>query len=174
MVAAGTVRRNAIGGTDPMRLVIQRVTRAAVRIDGKVHAEIGRGLLILAGIHKPDTEAAVDALAARVASFRCFEDDQGKMNRSAPEAGAEFLVVSQFTLCADLARGRRPGFDAAMPPEPARALVDRFADGLARASGRPVRTGVFGATMAVELVNDGPVTFVMDSPPASSPGVTTS
>jgi D-aminoacyl-tRNA deacylase len=151
-----------------MRLVIQRVTRAAVRIDGAVHAEIGRGLLILAGVFKPDTETAADALAARVAALRCFEDAQGKMNLAAPEAGADYLVVSQFTLCADLARGRRPGFDAAMPPEPARALYERFAAALTRASGRTVRTGVFGAAMAVELVNDGPVTFVMDSPPAAS------
>jgi D-tyrosyl-tRNA(Tyr) deacylase len=152
-----------------MRLVIQRVTRASVRIDGNVHAGIGRGLLILAGVFKPDTASSADALATRVATLRCFEDAQGRMNLGASEAGAEFLVVSQFTLCADLARGRRPGFDAAMPPEPARALVERFVDALARASGRPVRTGVFGATMAIELVNDGPVTFVMDNPaPASA------
>jgi D-tyrosyl-tRNA(Tyr) deacylase len=145
-----------------MRLVIQRVSRAAVRIDGRSHAEIGRGLAILAGVFKTDTSAAADALAERVAVLRCFDDPGGRMNLDAAAAGAEFLVVSQFTLCADLSRGRRPGFDPAMPPGPAKEIYERFADALARASGRTVRTGVFGATMEVELVNDGPVTFVFD------------
>jgi D-tyrosyl-tRNA(Tyr) deacylase len=151
-----------------MRLVLQRVTRAAVRIKGRVHAEIGPGMLILAGVFAGDTAETADALAARVAGLRCFEDAGGKMNLSAAEAGGDFLVVSQFTLCADLARGRRPSFAPAMAPEPARALYERFSESLARASGRPVRTGVFGASMAVELVNDGPVTFVLDSDPASA------
>jgi D-tyrosyl-tRNA(Tyr) deacylase len=144
-----------------MRLVIQRVTRAAVSVDGRPHAAIGRGLLILVGVYKEDAASAADALAARVAALRCFDDGRGKMNLGLAEAGGESLVVSQFTLCADLARGRRPSFDPAMPPEPARALYERFAEALARASGRPVRTGVFGASMAVDLVNDGPVTFVL-------------
>ncbi len=145
-----------------MRLVLQRVTRAAVRIDGNVHAGIGRGLVILAGVFKTDTAEAADALASRVAALRCFEDAAGRMNLGAAETDAEYLVVSQFTLCANLARGRRPSFDPAMPPESAKALYERFAAALARASGRPVRTGIFGALMEVELVNDGPVTFVLE------------
>lgn len=144
-----------------MRLVIQRVTRACVRIDGRVHAEIGRGLVVLVGVFRDDTPGAADALAARLAALRCFDDPQGKMNLGGAEAGAEYLVVSQFTLCADLTRGRRPGFDPAMSPQPAREIYERFAASLAAASGRPVRTGVFGASMAVELVNDGPVTFIL-------------
>jgi D-tyrosyl-tRNA(Tyr) deacylase len=146
-----------------MRLVLQRVARAAVRVDGQIHAEIGRGLLILAGVFKTDAPETADVLAARVSALRCFDDARGKMNLGGVEAEAEYLVVSQFTLCADLDRGRRPSFDPAMPPEPARAIYERFAAALARASGRPVRTGVFGASMAVELVNDGPVTFVLDA-----------
>jgi D-tyrosyl-tRNA(Tyr) deacylase len=145
-----------------MRLVLQRVTRAAVRIDGQFHAGIERGLVILAGVFRDDTPERADALAARAASLRCFEDARGKMNLAAAEAGAAYLVVSQFTLCADLARGRRPSFDPAMPPEGARALYERFAGTLGRLSGRPVRTGVFGARMEVELANDGPVTFVLE------------
>ncbi len=145
-----------------MRVVIQRVASAAVRIDGAVCSGIGRGLLVLVGISKSDTPEAADALAARTAALRCFEDAAGKMRHGAADAGGDFLVVSQFTLCADMSRGRRPSFDPAMPPEPARAIYARFVAELARVSGRAVRTGVFGADMQVELVNDGPVTFVMD------------
>lgn len=147
-----------------MRLVLQRVTRAAVRVDGRPYADIGRGIVVLIGIFQGDAPEAADALAARVASLRCFDDERGRMNLGPADVGAEFLVVSQFTLCADLSRGRRPGFEGAMPPEPARAVYERFVAALARASGRPVLTGVFGADMQVELVNDGPATFVMEAP----------
>ena len=145
-----------------MRVVIQRVSSAAVRIDGTARSGIDRGLLVLVGVFKSDTPEAANALAARTAALRCFEDAAGKMNQRAADAGGDFLVVSQFTLCADLSRGRRPSFDPAMPPEPARAIYERFVAELARVSGRAVRTGVFGADMQVELVNDGPATFVMD------------
>jgi len=152
-----------------MRLVLQRVSRACVRVNGAVHAGIGRGLLVLVGVHASNTEASANALAARVATLRCFNDASGRMNLGAAEAGADFLVVSQFTLCADLSRGRRPSFEPAMAPAPARALYERFAAALARCVERPVQTGVFGADMQIELINDGPVTFVLDEPPSRPP-----
>ncbi len=143
-----------------MKLVLQRVTRASVRVDGATIAEIGRGLMILIGIDRGDGEEAVRRVAERVTQLRIFEDDAGKMNRSVKDIGGEVLVVPQFTLSADVRKGARPSFDAAEQPERARALIAEFVAAMA-ASGVPVREGCFGAHMAVELLNDGPVTFVM-------------
>lgn len=143
-----------------MRIVLQRVSRAAVRVDGLVHARIGRGLLALVAVEKSDSEITARVAARRVARLRIFEDSAGKMNLDATQVGAAILVVSQFTLAADLQRGRRPSFGPAAPPEIARTLVEEFASAL-RAENLSVETGVFGAHMEVELVNDGPVTFVL-------------
>lgn len=145
-----------------MRLVLQRVSSARVLVDGVVVGEIGHGLLVLAGVTHGDTEEQARLLAGKVAHLRIFEDDQGKMNRSVADAGGSVLVVSQFTLYGDCRRGRRPSFDAAAPPGHARALYERFVEEV-RALGLAVATGVFQAHMQVELVNDGPVTLVLDS-----------
>jgi D-tyrosyl-tRNA(Tyr) deacylase len=141
-----------------MRALLQRVTEASVSVDGEEIARIGRGWLILLGIARGDTEAVAEVLADRVAGLRCFEDAGGKANLSARELGAEMLVVSQFTLMADVSRGRRPGFTDAAPPEAARALVDHFAEALRR-MGFTTRQGRFGAFMQVRLTNDGPFTI---------------
>ena len=141
---------------------VQRASRAEVRVDGKTVGAIGRGLLVLVGVEKGDDDGRADALAERLLQLRIFDDDQGKMNRSIRDVGGEILVVSQFTLAADLDRGRRPSFDAAAAPAEARRLVDRLGDRL-RTSGTTVATGTFGARMEVELVNDGPVTFLVRS-----------
>jgi len=146
-----------------MRCVVQRVSSAAVRVDDREVARIGRGLLVLVGIETGDGEKQVAAAAAKLGHLRVFEDDDGRMNRGPAEAGAAFLVVSQFTLAGSLDRGRRPSFDGAARPEVAEPLVDAVVSAL-REAGHPVETGVFRATMAVELVNDGPVTFVLDVP----------
>jgi D-tyrosyl-tRNA(Tyr) deacylase len=143
-----------------MRTVVQRVSRAEVRVDGAVVGAIGRGLLLLVGVAKGDTEADADATARKVAALRCFAG-RTPMDLTVAEVGGACLVVSQFTLLGDLARGNRPGFDGAEAPERADALYRRVAAQLA-AAGLPVATGRFGAMMAVELVNDGPVTFVID------------
>ncbi len=144
-----------------MRVVAQRVRRACVRVEGEVVGEIGRGLLLLVGIEKGDRESDVEALAERFALLRCFQDETGRMNRSLAEVGGAALVVSQFTLCADLRKGRRPSFDGAEEPGRAREQVERFRLALER-HGIPTQSGRFGAEMAVELVNDGPVTFVLE------------
>lgn len=143
-----------------MRAVIQRVLRAEVR-SGDDFAEIGPGLVVLAGIEAKDTAEDIDWAAAKIAGLRLFEDADGRMNLGFPEVGGEILAVSQFTLAGSIAKGRRPSFDGAMAPEPARALFDRFVAAL-RAEGVPVRTGFFQQRMEVELVNDGPVTFVLE------------
>ncbi len=145
-----------------MRIVLQRVSSARVVVDGAVAGEIGPGLLVLLGVTHGDTGEQARLLAGKVARLRIFEDDQGKMNRSVADAGGSVLVVSQFTLYGDCRKGRRPSFDAAAPPEHARALYERFVAEV-RALGLPVATGVFQAHMQVELVNDGPVTMVLDS-----------
>ena len=145
-----------------MRLVIQRVSQASVTVDGQVVGQCGRGFCILAGVRVGDTQAEARWLANKVANLRIFEDDAGKMNRSIAEAGGQILVVSQFTLLGDCRKGRRPSFDPAAPPEQAKTLYERFVneiDGL----GIPAATGVFQATMDVELANQGPVTFILDS-----------
>ena len=145
-----------------MRLVVQRVSRAEVRSDGVVLGAIGRGAAVLVGIGVGDTEEVVDRLADRLLGLRYFEDAEGRTNLAIDEVGGEYLVVSQFTLLADLSRGRRPGFGPAAAPEVAEPMVHRFIARL-REGGRSVATGRFGAEMEVELVNDGPFTLLLDA-----------
>ena len=145
-----------------MRVVVQRVSRAEVRIDGAVVGAIGRGAAVLVGIAVGDTPELAERLADRVAALRYFQDAAGRTNLAIDEVGGEFLVVSQFTLLADLRRGRRPGFALAAPPEVAEPMVDRFVARL-REGGRQVATGRFGAEMELELVNDGPFTLLLDA-----------
>jgi D-tyrosyl-tRNA(Tyr) deacylase len=145
-----------------VRALLQRVSEASVAVDGETIGRIGRGWLVLLGVGRGDTEAVAAALAEKVALLRCFEDADGKTNLSAAEVGAEFLVVSQFTLYADTSRGRRPGFTNAAPPDEASRLVDYFV-GQLRGRGFRVETGRFGAHMAVSLVNDGPFTIWLDT-----------
>jgi D-tyrosyl-tRNA(Tyr) deacylase len=144
-----------------VRAVLQRVTEARVRVDDASVGEIGRGWLVLLGIGHADTDATAVALADKAAGLRCFEDADGKTNLSAEDVHAEWLVVSQFTLMADVSRGRRPGFTNAAAPEHATVLVDRFVARL-REQGFTVASGRFGAHMQVSLVNDGPFTIVLD------------
>ncbi len=144
-----------------MRLVLQRVSRAAVRVGGITVAEIGPGLLILVGVGVDDRAAEAGRLARKVHEMRIFEDEDGKMNRSVAEVGGEVLVVPQFTLYADTSRGRRPSWADAAPPEVARERVETFATAL-EGRGARVRRGAFREHMEVELVNDGPVTIVLD------------
>lgn len=144
-----------------MRVVLQRVSRAKVTVEGRTTGEIGRGLLLLAGFTAGDGEEALAWMAEKVAALRVFADEEGKMNRSVEEIGGSVLVVSQFTLYGDARKGRRPSFVAAAPPEVAVPLYERFV-ALLRATGLPVATGEFGAMMEVELVNDGPVTLILD------------
>jgi D-aminoacyl-tRNA deacylase len=145
-----------------VRLVVQRVRRASVRAGGETLAEIGRGAVVLVGIGRDDDGSLVDRMADKLVSLRYFTDPDGRTNASLAEVDGALLVVSQFTLYADLRRGRRPGFTAAADPDVASALVERFVDGLGQ-RGAPVATGRFGAVMEVELVNDGPFTLVIDS-----------
>ncbi len=146
-----------------MRLILQRVSRAAVRVAGEEVARIGPGVLVLAGVERGDGAGQVAAAVAKLAHLRLFEDSEGRMNRSPAEAGAEFLVVSQFTLAGSpLSRGRRPSFDAAAPPGLAEPAIEELVRGL-RDAGYRVATGRFGARMEIELVNDGPVTFVLET-----------
>jgi len=145
-----------------VRLVVQRVSRAEVRIDGEVVGAIGRGAVVLVGIGSGDTSELAERLADRLAAIRYFEDADGRTNLAIDEVGGSFLVVSQFTLLADLSRGRRPGFALAAPPDVAEPIVNRFVERL-REGGRSVATGRFGAEMEVELVNDGPFTLVIDA-----------
>ena len=146
-----------------MILLLQRVTRAVVRVRGATAGEIGKGLLVLGCVEPGDTEESVDVAAKKTAELRVFEDAAGKMNLDVAAAGGAVLAVSQFTLGADLSRGRRPGFEGAARPERAEPLFARYVAGL-RAYGLPVSTGAFGAAMEVELVNDGPATFHWRSP----------
>lgn len=144
-----------------MRLVLQRVRRGRVSVNGETIAEIGSGYIILLGVGHGDGEEQARYLVEKVANLRVFEDEQGKMNLSILDTGGEAIVVSQFTLYADTRRGRRPAFVDAAPPEIAGPLVDRFAE-LLRAQGVPTQTGSFGAHMLVEIENDGPVTISME------------
>jgi D-aminoacyl-tRNA deacylase len=144
-----------------MRLVVQRVSRAEVRVASMSVGRIGRGAAILVGIGAADTKETVDRMADRLLELRYFEDAAGRTNLAIVDVGGEFLVVSQFTLLADLRRGRRPGFTDAAAPDVAEPLVARFAERLA-GSGRRVATGQFGAEMELELVNDGPFTLVIE------------
>ena len=146
-----------------MRALLQRVARASVTVDGTSIASIGPGLLILLGVGHGDDEPTTDALARRATELRIFADESGRTNRSILDIGGAALVVSQFTLYADTAHGRRPGFTDAAPPELAERLYRRFADQLRGAGVGDVQTGSFGAEMAVELVNDGPFTIWLDT-----------
>jgi D-aminoacyl-tRNA deacylase len=151
-----------IQGGRAMRAVIQRVSRASVTVDGATVGEIGPGWLVLLGVARDDNDQDADRLAEKVVNIRAFNDEQGKMNRSVVEAGGAVLVVSQFTLLGDCRGGRRPGFTEAAEPGEAERLYLRFNERVAEA-GVEVATGVFRAHMNVELVNDGPVTFLLDS-----------
>ena len=144
-----------------MRVVVQRVSRASVLIDGEIEGEIGTGLLVLAGFGPEDGEDELAWMAEKLTGLRVFPDDEGLMNRGLDEVGGELLVVSQFTLYGDVSRGRRPSFVGAADPDVAERLYDRFLE-LCRAAGVPVQSGRFGAMMDVELVNDGPVTLVVE------------
>jgi D-tyrosyl-tRNA(Tyr) deacylase len=147
-----------------MRIVVQRVSRASVRVGGEAVSSIGQGLLLLVGIEAGDGPGQVERAAHRLATLRVFEDEQGHMNRGLDEVGGEILVVSQFTLAGSIRRGRRPDFVGAAAPGDAEPLVEALATAL-HTRGVPVATGVFRAHMEVELVNDGPVTFIWDDPP---------
>jgi D-aminoacyl-tRNA deacylase len=146
-----------------MRLLIQRVSRAAVRVGERVTGQIGHGLLVLVGIEEADEEEDAEWLAGKAAAMRIFADGEGKMNRDVREAGGGVLVVSQFTLHASTKKGNRPSFIRAARPEQAVPLYERFKELLGERLGREVEAGEFGADMQVELVNDGPVTIWMDS-----------
>jgi D-tyrosyl-tRNA(Tyr) deacylase len=147
-----------------VRAVIQRVKHAKVEVDGDSTGSIGRGLLILLGVRKGDTQSDADWLLDKVINLRIFSDDEGKMNLSALDINGELLIVSQFTLYADTRRGRRPGFDLAASPDAARTLYDYFVERARTVTPLTVATGVFQAEMAVTLLNDGPVTLIVDSP----------
>lgn len=144
-----------------MRAVVQRVSRASVTINGRATGSVGRGFLVLLGVAKTDGTAQVEWMADKIAGLRVFADDEGKMNRDLAAVGGAVLVVSQFTLYGDVSKGRRPSFIDAAPPETAVPLYEAFVAAL-RGRGLPVETGEFGAMMDVELVNDGPVTLVID------------
>ena len=146
-----------------MRLLLQRVSRAAVRVEGEQVAGIGSGLLVLIGVGHADDAGVATAMARRTVELRIFADEAGLTNRSILETGGSVLVVSQFTLQADTSRGRRPGFTAAAPAAQADALYRRYAEGLREAGVADVQTGRFGTVMSVELVNDGPFTIWLDS-----------
>lgn len=146
-----------------MKLVIQRVSHAEVEVEGKVVGRIAQGMLVLLGAERGDTGATAAEAARKVAGLRIFEDPTGKMNRDLAAVGGSVLAVSQFTLAADLSRGRRPGFDHALAPDAARELYDGFVRSL-ETLGVPVQVGVFGAMMNVSLTNAGPATFILDLP----------
>ena len=142
--------------------MIQRVSQARVTIAGREHSRIGHGILVLLGVEKGDSSNEAAALARKIVELRIFSDDAGKMNRSVGDVGGELLAVSQFTLLGDCRKGRRPSFDNAAPPDEARQLYERFVEEVGTL-GVPVATGVFQADMGVELTNNGPVTFILDS-----------
>jgi D-tyrosyl-tRNA(Tyr) deacylase len=146
-----------------MRIVVQRVSRAAVRVDGQTVGEIGRGLLVLLGIGREDTDADGDYIIGKILSLRIFHDDEGKMNRSVTDIGGGVLIVSQFTLHGDVRKGTRPSFSGAMPPAEAERFYGRFMEKLRAATPLKVAEGRFAAMMDVELINDGPVTILLDS-----------
>lgn len=145
-----------------MKVIVQRVSRAEVRVDKKIVGQIKHGMLIFAGIGKEDTSSDADYLAGKVTQLRMFEDKEGKMNLSSTDVSAELLVVSQFTLYGDCRKGRRPSFDKAADPQKGKELYDHFVAQL-RNQNLKVETGQFQAMMDVELVNDGPVTFILES-----------
>ena len=151
-----------------MRVVVQRVKHAAVRVNGEDVAAIGPGLLLYVAFRREDRESDLGWMAEKIASLRIFEDETGKMNRSIAQAGGQVLAVSQFTLYGDARKGRRPSFDAAAPADEARALFAEFV-GKIRACGLIIEVGRFQETMQVESINDGPVTILLDSPAARMP-----
>lgn len=144
-----------------MKVVLQRTRAARVLVEGECAGSIERGVVVLVGVHRDDTPAVADYLAGRCADLRIFADESGKMNRSLVETGGEALVISQFTLCGDTSRGRRPGFTEAAHPDKGKWLYEQFCDRL-RTRVTKVETGVFGAHMQVELINDGPVTLLLE------------
>lgn len=146
-----------------MRLLIQRVTEASVAIGGREHSRIGRGLLVLAGIEAADTEEDIEWLAGKLLRLRIFDDEQGVMNLDVQSVGGEIMVVSQFTLFASTRKGNRPSYIRSAPEPVSRPIYERFVARIGELSGRSVATGVFGADMQVQLVNDGPVTIWIDS-----------
>lgn len=146
-----------------MRVVLQRVSSASVTIDGRVAGRIERGLMVLVGIEAADTAADGEWLAQKLTKLRIFPDEAGQMNKSVTDLGGGILLISQFTLHASTAKGTRPSFNAAARPEQARPLYEQFIAQLSAALGRPVATGEFGAMMQVALVNEGPVTLIIDS-----------
>ena len=146
-----------------MKVLLQRVSRASVSIDGKITGEIGRGLLALVGFGKSDTEKDIDWMSKKIAELRIFSDSNSNMNQSVLDIGGEILIVSQFTLHANTRKGRRPSFVEAAPPERAELLYDLFLE-IVSHSGLSVQSGEFGAMMKVSLVNEGPVTVMVDSP----------
>ena len=155
--------RIALAGlVEQMRAVVQRVSRAKVTVNREVTGEIGRGLLVLLGVGYADSQADADYLAEKISGLPIFEDEDGKMNRSLLDVGGSVLAVSQFTLYGDVRRGKRPSFDAAAPPEKARQLYEFFVEQI-RATGLRCETGRFQEMMQVELVNEGPVTILLDS-----------
>ena len=159
MAASRFVAENFVEG---MRTVVQRVSRARVSVESSVTGEIAQGLLILLGVGRNDTSAVAASMAEKISNLRIFEDDQRKMNRSLLDVKGSALVVSQFTLYGDARGQRRPSFVAAAQPEQAKKLYEEFSDAL-RTLGIDVATGIFGAMMSVELVNEGPVTILLDS-----------
>jgi D-tyrosyl-tRNA(Tyr) deacylase len=146
-----------------MIIVLQRVRKASVEVDGHRFAEIGKGICLLVGVEKGDSERDAEYLAQKAAELRIFPDSEGKMNLSPGEVGGEVLAVSQFTLAGSVRKGRRPSFDTAEEPEKAQRLFDYFV-GLVKERGLKVQTGVFQAMMEVQIINDGPVTFILSSP----------
>ncbi len=146
-----------------MKEVIQRVSRASVKVGGETVGSCKKGFLILLGVMAGDDEKEADKLVGKTVNLRVFEDENGKMNLSSLDTGAEMLVVSQFTLCADCTHGRRPSFTPSAPPEEANRLYEYFVNRLTECGVSRVETGVFGADMKVELLNDGPVTIILDS-----------
>lgn len=144
-----------------MKALIQRVKKASVTIDNKLYSEIGKGLLVLLGVEKDDEKENGDKLAQKISTLRIFEDENDKMNLSVKDVNGEILVVSQFTLCGDCRKGTRPSFDKAAPPEKVNELYEDFVSVL-KAGGFRVKTGKFRAMMDVELINDGPVTFMVE------------
>ena len=144
-----------------MKGLIQRVKKASVTIDNKIYSEIKEGILVFLGVEKGDNTDNADKLADKISKLRIFEDDEGKMNKSVQDINGEILVVSQFTLLGDCKKGTRPSFDKAELPQKANELYEYFT-GLIREKNIPVKTGVFGAMMDIELINDGPVTFMLE------------
>ena len=162
--SSGRLTGQGAGGMGgEMRVVVQRVQEAAVRIDGKIRGEIGQGLLVLLGIEDADTQEDIDWLTGKIARMRIFADAEGRINLACTEVDGSALVVSQFTLHASTKKGNRPSFSQAARPETAVPLYEAFIAALSQELGKPVATGEFGADMQVSLINDGPVTIWMDS-----------